>query len=327
MRLKSVVLPAPFGPMMRRRSPGSTARSTEAVTSSPPKDLSRPRTASAVEAAHRAGPSPGAATAAAGGATVRAVARRHRRADAGHQPVRHEDDDRHEDGAEDEVPALDVGARHVLHDDDEPGAHHRAEQRPAAARDHHQERLGRGGERHRLRAHELVVVEEEQPGHPAPEAREEEGEEPDHPDVVAEGGHAPGLVARPAQGGPERRGDQHRHRPEGEHEHHEGRPVEVGRRGERQPERARPPAHRDAVVAVRDADPAIGDTPDDLAERQGDHHEPDAGAAQREHREQRGGRPARGPARPRWPRGGHARRSGCGPRRRPRCRGARRAPG
>src|SRR5437867_7363683 len=47
MRLKSVVLPAPFGPMMSRRSPGSTARLTAEVTRSPPNDLSRPLTASA----------------------------------------------------------------------------------------------------------------------------------------------------------------------------------------------------------------------------------------------------------------------------------------
>src|SRR6266850_7049538 len=54
-RLKSVVLPAPLGPMIRRRSPGSTARFTAAVTRSPPNDFSRPRTARAVTG-HRGGP-------------------------------------------------------------------------------------------------------------------------------------------------------------------------------------------------------------------------------------------------------------------------------
>src|SRR5207237_574569 len=48
IRLKSVVLPAPLGPMMSRRSPGSTTRLTPEVTRSPPNDLSRPRTASAL---------------------------------------------------------------------------------------------------------------------------------------------------------------------------------------------------------------------------------------------------------------------------------------
>src|SRR5260370_32382969 len=38
---RSVVLPAPFGPMMSRRSPGSTARSTPLVTRKPPNDLTR----------------------------------------------------------------------------------------------------------------------------------------------------------------------------------------------------------------------------------------------------------------------------------------------
>src|SRR5258705_335723 len=48
IRLKSVVLPAPLGPMMRRRSPGSTVRSTPDVTRSPPNDFVRLRTASAL---------------------------------------------------------------------------------------------------------------------------------------------------------------------------------------------------------------------------------------------------------------------------------------
>src|SRR5213593_3019517 len=48
IRLNSVVLPAPLGPMMRRRSPGATLRLTAAVTRRPPNDFSRLRTASAV---------------------------------------------------------------------------------------------------------------------------------------------------------------------------------------------------------------------------------------------------------------------------------------
>src|SRR4030095_1419993 len=48
IRLKSVVFPAPLGPMMSRRSPGSTARLTPELTRSPPNDLLRPRTASAL---------------------------------------------------------------------------------------------------------------------------------------------------------------------------------------------------------------------------------------------------------------------------------------
>src|SRR5215468_6988551 len=53
IRLNSVVLPAPLGPMMRRRSPGSTARSTPLVTRRPPNDFVNPVMASAVMAALR----------------------------------------------------------------------------------------------------------------------------------------------------------------------------------------------------------------------------------------------------------------------------------
>ena len=51
IRLNKVVLPAPLGPMIRRRSPGATS-SRPRVTRSPPKDFSRPRT---YERAHRPG--------------------------------------------------------------------------------------------------------------------------------------------------------------------------------------------------------------------------------------------------------------------------------
>src|SRR5262249_46418660 len=48
IRLNNVVFPAPLGPMMRRRSPGSTARLTFEVTRSPPNDFSSFATASAL---------------------------------------------------------------------------------------------------------------------------------------------------------------------------------------------------------------------------------------------------------------------------------------
>ena len=41
IRLNSVVLPAPFGPMIKRRSPGATLRLTSAVTRRPPNALHR----------------------------------------------------------------------------------------------------------------------------------------------------------------------------------------------------------------------------------------------------------------------------------------------
>src|SRR5688572_2497015 len=46
-RLKSVVLPAPFGPMMARNSPAATARDTLSTAAIPPKLRRNPRASSA----------------------------------------------------------------------------------------------------------------------------------------------------------------------------------------------------------------------------------------------------------------------------------------
>ena len=42
IRLNSVVLPAPFGPMISRRSPGIICSDTSCVAGRPPKDLFSP---------------------------------------------------------------------------------------------------------------------------------------------------------------------------------------------------------------------------------------------------------------------------------------------
>ena len=52
MRLKSVDLPAPFGPMMATRSPGATARSQPRMISVLPNDLRSPLSSMAQGAAH-----------------------------------------------------------------------------------------------------------------------------------------------------------------------------------------------------------------------------------------------------------------------------------
>ena len=53
MRLNSVVLPAPFGPMISRRSPGMTVSETFLVAGSPPKRLLRPAISSAARSCGR----------------------------------------------------------------------------------------------------------------------------------------------------------------------------------------------------------------------------------------------------------------------------------
>ena len=59
---------------------------------------------------------------------------------------------------------VDIGADHVLDDDDEGRADNRAEQRAGAARDHHQQALRGSSERQRLRADEFVVIDEQDAG-------------------------------------------------------------------------------------------------------------------------------------------------------------------
>src|SRR6516164_5478950 len=107
IRLNNVVLPAPLGPMISRRSPGATARFTDDVTRSPPNALLRSCSSSALIGDRRRL-----------GAQMpnRPAPQAYR---AGHQTLRHEDDDDHEDRPEHEVPALDIGAGDVLHDDDQ----------------------------------------------------------------------------------------------------------------------------------------------------------------------------------------------------------------
>ena len=282
IRLKSVVLPAPLGPMISRRSPGSTTRSTLAVTRRPPNDLLSALTVSAVMGC---APRPAAA------AHPLRRARTHCRAGAPqphrarHQALRHEADDENENEAKDEVPTLDVGADHVLHDDDDGRAEDGPEQSGAAAGDHHQQRFRRGRQRADLRADELVVVEEQQARDAGPEAGEDDGQVADEPDVVAERRHAPRLVAGADEACPERRAHEDGHGDDGGQEYEQRRVVEGRRAAQAEPERRGPGRYVDAVVAVGEARPAVGDAPQDLPDGQGDHEKADAGGAQREHGE------------------------------------------
>src|SRR2546426_3232868 len=88
-RLKSVVLPAPFGPMIRRRSPGAISSETSSIAGRPPNAFFRLWMRSA--AAFQVDP-------------LR----------AGNHAFGHEHHDEHEDEAEQHVPALDVGGDVVL---------------------------------------------------------------------------------------------------------------------------------------------------------------------------------------------------------------------
>src|SRR5262245_11066873 len=128
IRLKTVDLPAPFGPMTARISPRSTVRSTSSTATSAP----NPRTnrlhsrigTVRVLAVVRIGPlALGAATA------------------CQHAPdaLRREYDEGHEDGAEDERPQVGHLGELMLEKDEGHAAEDWADQRAGSAHDHHDE--------------------------------------------------------------------------------------------------------------------------------------------------------------------------------------------
>src|ERR1044071_9439069 len=118
MRLNSVVLPAPFGPMISRRSPGSTLRLTSVVTRNPPNALQSLLMVSALMTCSSLGlRALGDDDAAPAAQRPPALPPQPDR--ARNDALRHQDDDGDEDRAKQEIPALDVARHHVLDDDDE----------------------------------------------------------------------------------------------------------------------------------------------------------------------------------------------------------------
>src|SRR4051812_22251096 len=124
MRLNRVVLPAPFGPMISRRSPTMTASETFWVAGNPPKRLFRSATASTgslIGGLREAPP---------------------QLLQAGHQAERHENHHHDEYGAEQRVPAVHIGAHHILDQRDDGRSDDWTGERAGAAEDRHQQNLG-----------------------------------------------------------------------------------------------------------------------------------------------------------------------------------------
>ncbi len=208
---------------------------------------------------------------------------------AGRQAVRHEHDDDDEGHAEQGVPALHIGRRHVLDQRDDSGADDRSGERAGAAQDRHQQDLRRLLQRDRMRAQEQVVIDVEQARDRGPEPREYEGDEPDQPDIVAEHAHAARLVACAHQARAERRAGEAPDAEQRDREHDQSEIVEALRIVDVDAERHRARRVADAVVTAGKRIRAIGDAPDDLAERERDHHEAEPGCTQRKHAEEGGG--------------------------------------
>src|SRR5438477_647497 len=104
MRLKSVLLPEPFGPMMPRTSPSRTARSILETAVNPPNRLVRFFTSSSI-GCFRNG--------LAGADRLEAAAHEEVVDDAA-DAARHEHDDEHDDGAEHQHAIGVVVAREVV---------------------------------------------------------------------------------------------------------------------------------------------------------------------------------------------------------------------
>src|SRR5205823_14473096 len=134
--LKSVVLPAPFGPMMARRSPESTERVTSLRTSRPAKFLqTRSRLSSPTH-----------------------PPRLHPRPDT-HDAAAHEQHEHHEQRAHDELPATGEHRRKdVLNNQVGGGAQHGTDERGFAAQKHHQDGGSRDGKADIRRRDELIEV-------------------------------------------------------------------------------------------------------------------------------------------------------------------------
>src|SRR6202162_5210630 len=121
MRLKSVVLPAPLGPMMALIEPRATLKLTPPRAWKPSKLLLRSRTSSNLSPP----PEP-------------ARRRLHRSRDpAGEDEEQHDEDD-----AEDERPVLRVGDDLLVQPDEDEGAQRRADEGAHAAQERHDQHLG-----------------------------------------------------------------------------------------------------------------------------------------------------------------------------------------
>src|SRR2546427_11505396 len=139
--LISVVLPAPFGPMMAWVSPSRTSRLTSSLASSAPKLFVRPRTSSralfilAEEQSREAAPE--------------------------------EEHRQHQQRTQDQLPVLRPARERVLDQEQREGAEHRPDDTPHAAEDHHEHELARARPVHELGREVRGVIDEQRPGEPA----------------------------------------------------------------------------------------------------------------------------------------------------------------
>src|SRR5215831_6710844 len=265
----SVVLPAPFGPMIACSSPGGTESAIASEATTPPKRLLRPSICKSASAT--AHPSEQA---------VNAAAR--------------EQDDQQKQRTEDDLPVFGDAREHLFQHQQRHRADDRPEHRPHTPEHGHDDEIAGARPVHQRRADEVGMVREQRAGEPAKHAREYErqelvaiGRESDRP-------HAPLVRARALDHHAEAR--MHKS-PDDVDARQQQREAEIIERHfvREIDEPAELTAFVDghAVVAAVPIEPD-GDVIDHLRESERDHDEIDAARAQRKRadreRKQRRGR-------------------------------------
>src|SRR5260221_12034625 len=150
--LISVVLPAPFGPMMAWVSPSRISRLTPSHASSAPKLLVRPLTSSRV---------------------LFILAEEQSR-----EAALEEEHRQHQERPQDELPVRSPARERVLDQEQRKGAEHRSGDARHASEYDHEHKLARARPVHELGREVGGVVDEERPGEPAHRARDHERSEP-----------------------------------------------------------------------------------------------------------------------------------------------------
>src|SRR5437763_6245460 len=206
IRLKSVVLPAPFGPMIAVTRPAATVRLTPPTAAKPPNALWRSRTSSTAEPSTCALPeregSPGEA--------------------AGE--AEQEDD---KDRAEHERPVLGVGDDLLVEEDQRERADARAEERAHPAEQRHAQHLGGLGPVGEVGEAAAVEDAEEPAGEPSEHAREHEGAELASADVDPDELGPLRVLADRGEDAPEGRAHDAAERPEAKRHQHEREEIVV----------------------------------------------------------------------------------------------------
>src|SRR5712692_5018284 len=150
--LISVVLPAPFGPMMAWVSPSRISRLTSSHASSAPKLFVSPLTSSRI---------------------LFILAEEQSREAAPQEEHR-----QHQERPQHELPVHGPARERVLHQKQRKGAEHWSGDARHAAEDHHEHKLTRARPVHELGRKVGGMVDEERPGEPAHGARDHERREP-----------------------------------------------------------------------------------------------------------------------------------------------------